>query len=40
MKVFNLFPLTVIQEKIFIEEEERRILIDDIKKMQLEEKEK
>ncbi len=40
MKVFNPFPLTVIQEKIFIEEEERRILIDDIKKMQLEEKEK
>ncbi len=34
MKVFNLFPLTVLQNKIYIEEDERTILINEIKKMQ------
>ena len=34
MKVFNLFPLTVLQNKIYIEEDERTILIKEIKKMQ------
>ena len=35
MKVFNLFPLTILQNKIHIEEEERTILVNEIKKMQL-----
>ncbi len=34
MKIFNLFPLTVLQNKIFIEEKERTILVNEIKKMQ------
>lgn len=34
MKVFNLFPLTVLQNKIHIEEDERTILVNEIKKMQ------
>ena len=34
MKVFNLFPLTIVQEKISIEENEREILVNEIKKMQ------
>ncbi len=34
MKVFNLFPLTIVQEKISIEENERDILVNEIKKMQ------
>ena len=34
MKVFNLFPLTVLQNKINIEENERTILVNEIKKMQ------
>ena len=33
MKIYNLFPLTVMQEKISIEESERKILINEIKKM-------
>ena len=41
MKIFNLFPLTVLQNKITLEDEERNILINEIKKMrdeQIEEK--
>ena len=34
MKVFNLFPLTIVQEKISIEENDREILVNEIKKMQ------
>ena len=34
MKVFNLFPLTVLQNKINITEDERTILVNEIKKMQ------
>ena len=33
MKIYNLFPLTVMQDKIDIKEEERNILINEIKKM-------
>ena len=33
MKIFNLFPLTVMQDKIIIDEDERNILIKEIKKM-------
>ena len=33
MKVFNLFPLTIIQDDIIIEEKERQILVKEIKKM-------
>ena len=32
MKIFNLFPLTVMQDKIVIDEDERNILIKEIKK--------
>ena len=41
MKIFNLFPLTVLQNKITLEDDERNILINEIKKMrdeQIEEK--
>lgn len=41
MKIFNLFPLTVLQNKIILEDNERNILIKEIKKMrdeQIEEK--
>ena len=31
---FNLFPLTVLQNKIHMEEDERTILVNEIKKMQ------
>ena len=34
MKVFNLFPLTVLQNKINMDEDERTILVNEIKKMQ------
>ena len=33
MKVLNLFPLTILQDQISIEENERQILIDKIIKM-------
>ena len=33
MKIFNLFPLTVLQNKITLEDDERNILINEIKKM-------
>ena len=33
MKIFNLFPLTVMQDSIIIEDEERNILVNEIKKM-------
>ena len=33
MKVLNLFPLTVVEESIIIDENERNILVDEIKKM-------
>ncbi len=33
MKIFNLFPLTVMQSKIQIDEKERKNLINEIKKM-------
>ena len=33
MKIFNLFPLTVMQDKIVIDEDERNIMIKEIKKM-------
>ena len=33
MKVFNLFPLTVLQNKIHIEEDERNNLVNEIIKM-------
>ena len=33
MKVLNLFPLTVVQDEIFIEETERNELISEISKM-------
>ena len=33
MKIFNLFPLTVLQSKIYVEDEERKILINEINKM-------
>ena len=38
MKIFNLFPLTVIQNKIFLEDSERDSLISEIKKMKNEDK--
>jgi len=33
MKIFNLFPLTVLQSKIYLEDEERKILINEINKI-------
>ena len=39
MKIFNLFPLTVLQNKIFLEDNERDTLITEIKRMKDEEKE-
>ena len=33
MKILNLFPLTVVQDSIMIEDKERNILIDEIKNM-------
>ncbi len=33
MKIFNLFPLTVMQDTINIKDEERNVLINEIKKM-------
>ncbi len=33
MKILNLFPLTVVQDSIIIEDKERNILIDEIKNM-------
>ncbi len=33
MQIFNLFPLTVIKDNISIEEKEREILVNEIKKM-------
>jgi len=38
MKIFNLFPLTVIQKKIFLEDTERASLIAEINKMRNENK--
>ena len=35
MKVLNLFPLTVTQDKINVDEHERSLLINEIKNMQL-----
>ena len=40
MKIFNLFPLTIMQDKIHIEEYERSKLIKEIKKMTISEKKK
>ena len=37
MKVFNIFPLTIVKDKIIIDENDRKILVDEIKKMKLEE---
>ena len=39
MQLFNLFPLTVLQDSIHIEEQERIKLVNEIKKMRNEEKE-
>ena len=39
MNVYNLFPLTVLQSKISIDENERKFLVDEIKKMKTKEKE-
>ena len=39
MKIFNLFPLTVLQNKIYIEDNERDILVNEIKKMKQDENE-
>ncbi len=36
MKIYNLFPLTVMQDKIHLESKERDILINEIKRMKLE----
>ena len=36
MKIYNLFPLTVMQDKINLENKERDILINEIKRMKLE----
>ena len=33
MKIFNLFPLTVVQDSINIEDQDRSILVDEIVKM-------
>ena len=33
MKIFNLFPLTVLQSKIHLEDEERKTLVNEIKKI-------
>ena len=33
MKILNLFPLTVVQDSIIIEDKERNILVDEIKNM-------
>ncbi len=33
MKIFNLFPLTVLQSKIYLEDEERKILVNEINKV-------
>tara|TARA_Y100000816_G_C26080828_1_gene569624 strand:- start:739 stop:1422 length:684 start_codon:yes stop_codon:yes gene_type:complete len=33
MKIYNLFPLTIMQDKIILENKERHILINEIKKM-------
>ena len=33
MKIFNLFPLTVMQQTIPIEESERKVLVTEIEKM-------
>ena len=38
MEVFNLFPLTVTKEKISIEENERKILVNEINQMKIEDK--
>ena len=35
MKVLNLFPLTIVEEAIIIDENERNILVDEIKKMKI-----
>ena len=32
MKVLNLFPLTIVEDIITIDEEERKVLISEIKK--------
>ena len=44
MKALNLFPLTVAQDKIVIDENERKLLVDEIirmsKKFQEEQREK
>ena len=37
MKIFNLFPLTVMQDSIIIEDKERSILVEEIKKMKIKE---
>ena len=37
MKVFNIFPLTIVKDKIIIDENDRKNLVDEIKKMKLEE---
>ena len=34
MKALNLFPLTVAQDKIVIDENERKLLVDEIIRMQ------
>ena len=33
MKILNLFPLTVVQDSIIIEDKERNMLVDEIKNM-------
>ena len=35
MEIFNLFPLTIMKEKIIIDESERDILVNEINKMQI-----
>ena len=39
MKIYNLFPLTIMQDKIILENRERHILINEIKKMRNKENE-
>ena len=39
MKIYNLFPLTIMQDKIILENKERHILINEIKKMRNKENE-
>ena len=39
MQIINLFPLTIVKEKILIQENERQQLVNEIKKMKQQDKE-